>query len=133
MIRSVNRVVLKAVALPRLQPTVRLSSMSGTSSKQQLETEQYMQAVDYKTKGDIVKLPDKTELYASGNPHSKNAVLLIPDFFGWYTGRVRNVCDFFGDNSMYAVIPNFGSHGKVSSIPQSILLFLYLLSCLDRI
>jgi hypothetical protein len=33
-------------------------------------------------------------------------------FFIRYTGRVRNVCDYFGDNNMFAVIPNFGSHGK---------------------
>jgi hypothetical protein len=132
MMRSVNRVILRAVALPRLQPTVRLSSMSDMSSKQQLETEQYMQAVDYQTKGDIVKLPDKTELYASGNPKSKNGVLLIPDFLGWYTGRVRNVCDFFGDNSMYAVIPNFGSHGNVA-FTICFVYFLMFFSCSNRI
>jgi hypothetical protein len=92
-----------------------LAARMSTSSQQHLSVDEYLSNVDYKTKGAIHILSDKTEVYASGNPKSKNGVLIIPDFFGWYTGRVRNVCDFFGDNSMYSVIPNFGSHGKVIS------------------
>jgi hypothetical protein len=102
-------IVAKRTAWNGLHLAVRMS----TSSQQHLSVEEYLANVDYKTKGSVHILSDKTEVYASGNSNSKNGVLIIPDFFGWYTGRVRNVCDFFGDNSMYSCIPNFGSHGKV--------------------
>jgi len=50
-------------------------------------------------------------LYVTGNHKCKNAVILIPDYFGWYKNRVQNIADCFADNNLFAVIPNFESKG----------------------
>lgn len=68
----------------------------------------------YQPKGSTLKLKDHTEFYASGSPGCKRGVIIIPDTLGWNTGRVRNICDFFGDHDCYAVIPELSkqtTHG----------------------
>jgi len=87
------------------------SNVSAGGQNRLGNADDYVNVMDYKTKGTIVKLADNTEVYAHGNRGCKNGVLIIPDYFGWYTGRVRNVCDLFGDSNCFSVIPNFGSHG----------------------
>jgi hypothetical protein len=62
-------------------------------------------APDYKHVGNILTLEDGTEIYRTGDPSSKKAVLLIPDIFGWNGGRTRNIADFLAENGYYTVIP----------------------------
>lgn len=76
-----------------------------------LNTEAYLNIVQYQPKGTNLKLKDHTEFYASGSTKSKHGVIIIPDTWGWNTGRVRNICDFFGDHDTFAVVPNFSSKG----------------------
>mmetsp|Transcript_30222 Transcript_30222/g.32936 ORF Transcript_30222/g.32936 Transcript_30222/m.32936 type:complete len:125 (-) Transcript_30222:1513-1887(-) len=82
-----------------------------TTSSQALNVDQYLSITSYTTHGHELKLHDHTQVYASGKPQCKNGVIVIPDTLGWNTGRVRNLCDFFGDNDLFAVIPNFSSKG----------------------
>lgn len=85
---------------PHQQPTAR-----------PLNTDPYLNIVHYQTKGTNLKLKDHTEFYASGTTQSKHGVIIIPDTWGWNTGRIRNICDFFGDQNTFAVVPNFSSKG----------------------
>jgi dienelactone hydrolase len=62
-------------------------------------------APDYKHVGNILTLEDGTEIYRTGDPSSKKAVLLIPDIYGWNGGRTRNIADFLAENGYYTVIP----------------------------
>lgn len=102
-----------------------MTSTVGTSSQPQFgqtnkfdpqQTQQRNLNVDhyldpyYQPKGSTLKLKDHTEFYASGSPGCKKGVIIIPDTLGWNTGRVRNICDFFGDNDCYAVIPELSKH-----------------------
>lgn len=95
-----------------------------------LNTEPYLNIVQYQPKGTNLKLKDHTEFYASGSTKSKHGVIIIPDTWGWNTGRVRNICDFFGDHDTFAVVPNFSSKGiegerKFRSFHFFFLLFFY--------
>ena len=44
-------------------------------------------AATYATTGATGVLPDGTEYYASGSPEGKNAIIVIPDVYGWNGGR----------------------------------------------
>jgi hypothetical protein len=87
------------------------SSTIPGGERRHLNVDPYLSMTSYQTKGSALKLQDNTEFYASGSPKSKNGIIIIPDFYGWNGGRVRNICDFFGDNDIFCVIPNFSSRG----------------------
>lgn len=67
-------------------------------------SEKYL-AADYHTNGSITTLPDGTEVYQSGESADKNAILIIPDVFGWNGGRTRNFADQFAEAGYFAVVP----------------------------
>jgi hypothetical protein len=67
----------------------------------------YLSITNYQSKGSELRLKDNTEFYVSGSVKSKKGIIMISDIYGWNGGRVRNICDFFGDNGTFCVIPNF--------------------------
>ena len=79
----------------------------------------YLDYSSYTPSGAEITLADGTELYATGAP-SANAVLVIPDVFGWHGGRTRALADVFAKHGHYAVVPkllvpalNGGTHGAL--------------------
>jgi hypothetical protein len=86
-------------------------SSSTVPEVRNLNVDPYLSMTSYQPKGSALRLKDNTEFYASGNAKSKNGIIIIPDMYGWNGGRVRNICDFFGDNGTFCVIPNFSSRG----------------------
>eukprot|EP00047_Mylnosiga_fluctuans_P004838 m.236847 g.236847 ORF g.236847 m.236847 type:complete len:310 (+) comp13044_c0_seq1:69-998(+) len=58
----------------------------------------------YATAGKKSALPDGLEFYESGTAGNK-AVILIPDVWGWDSGRVRAVADLLAENGYYALVP----------------------------
>lgn len=76
-----------------------------------INVEPYLNYVNYQPRGWNLKLKDNTEFYASGNAQGKHGIIILPDTWGWTNGRIRNICDFFGDHNCFAVIPNFSSKG----------------------
>lgn len=72
--------------------------------------------VERRNTGTQLKLPDETELYASGNTKSKFGVILIPDTKGWDSGRIRDIADYYGENDCYAVIPKLMGSIKANDI-----------------
>jgi hypothetical protein len=83
-----------------------------TNPSVQLDVTRYLgTASDYVNRGIIMKLPDNTEFYAAGTRQTKNGVIILPDYSGWNSGRIRNLCDFFGDHNCFAVVPNFSAKG----------------------
>ncbi len=66
--------------------------------------EKYL-APDYKFVGQCHKLADGLEYYATGDPKTKKAVLLINDIYGWNGGRTRNIADHLAENGYYTVVP----------------------------
>ncbi len=58
----------------------------------------------YATVGKKITLEDGLELYATGQPGAK-AVILVPDVWGWNSGRVRPVADLLAEGGFYVVIP----------------------------
>lgn len=63
-------------------------------------------APDYSYIGKIVTLEDGVEFYESSSSASfQKAVIVIPDIFGWNSGRTRNIADFFAEHGYYAIIP----------------------------
>ena len=106
----------------------KMSTMSMSSQpqqNQQINVDNYLSVTSYTTKGSALRLKDHTEFYASGSPQSKNGVIIIPDYWGWNTGRIRNICDLFGDLNCFAVIPNFSSRGVEGESTSKFLLALY--------
>ena len=45
-----------------------------------------------------------TEYYMVGSPN-KNAILIIPDVFGWNGCRIRNIADQLAEGGYYVIIP----------------------------
>lgn len=62
-------------------------------------------APDYNTTGKTSTLPSGLEFYETGSTDSKKGVLVIPDVWGWNSGRVRNIADMLGENGYYCIIP----------------------------
>lgn len=81
------------------------------STASEMNVDQYLNINTYTQHGHELKLNDGTQVYATGKSKCKNGVIVIPDMLGWNTGRVRNLCDFFGDHDCLSVIPNFSSKG----------------------
>jgi dienelactone hydrolase len=59
----------------------------------------------YETIGHIRKLADGVQFYCSGSTESHRAIILIPDTFGWNTGRTRNIADYFAMLGYYVIVP----------------------------
>lgn len=56
--------------------------------------------------GTFTILASGLELYCAGDASStKKGVLLLPDIWGWNSGRIRNVADMFASVGYFAVIP----------------------------
>lgn len=69
-------------------------------------------AATYDTTGEKVTLPSGNELYRSGSVGaSKKAVLIIPDVWGWNSGRTRNIADMFAEAGYLAVVPKILAPG----------------------
>jgi hypothetical protein len=51
----------------------------------------------YVNNGCIVTLEDYNEFYASGDANATSAVIIIPDIWGWRSGRTRNIADLFAN------------------------------------
>lgn len=66
--------------------------------------EKYL-APDYTFVGKITTLSETVEFYETGSSSSKNAVIVIPDIFGWNGGRTRNIADYLADQGYYTVVP----------------------------
>jgi hypothetical protein len=82
MLRSFNRLAgVRILAKSNLSGVFKFSTASSFEGK--VDTDQYLKNVDYKTKGEVVTLWDKTEIYASGSRKSQYGVIIIPDYFGW--------------------------------------------------
>ena len=63
-------------------------------------------AADYTAKGSCQSLPSGLEYYTTGTAsESKRAVLIIPDVWGWNSGRVRNVADMLADAGYLTIVP----------------------------
>ena len=45
-----------------------------------------------------------TEVYVSGNP-GVDALVIIPDIFGWNGGRTRSIADYFSSEGYYVLVP----------------------------
>ena len=54
--------------------------------------------------GSCHTFPLGTEYYKVGTPN-KNAILIIPDVFGWNGCRIRNIADQLAEGGYYVVIP----------------------------
>ncbi len=94
-----------------LQYTTAAFSMDGGG----IQVDKFLSS-DYRPVGHVFKLKDNTEFYSAGSPRSKRGVIIIPDTFGWNSGRIRNIADFFAENDCVAVIPNLlGSTNQESS------------------
>ena len=55
----------------------------------------------------VLEGSDGIEGYVS-KPHDSaqgKALVLIPDAFGWNSGRLRNVADYFATEGYYTVVP----------------------------
>lgn len=70
-------------------------------------------AADYATKGQLVTLPSGLNVYVSrtATAESSRAVIILPDVFGWNSGRTRNIADMFSDNGYLAVVPQLLAPG----------------------
>lgn len=69
-------------------------------------------APTYDTVGEQVKLASGFELYRSGSAaETKKAVLIIPDVWGWNSGRTRNIADMFAEAGYLAVVPKILAPG----------------------
>jgi dienelactone hydrolase len=77
---------------------------SASSQPQQANVHKFLDQ-NYHPTGSILRLQDHTEFYATGNPRSKQGVVMIPDTLGWNSGRIRNIADYFGENGFFVVIP----------------------------
>ncbi len=65
-------------------------------------------APTYTNVGKIAKLPSSdVEAYVSNSEYvaGQPAVILIPDAFGWNTGRIRSLNDMFASEGYYALVP----------------------------
>jgi hypothetical protein len=80
MLRSFNRLATcRLLAGKNFKGVIKFS----TASQGKLDIDSYLNNADYKTKGEVVTLWDKTELYASGSRKSQDGIIIIPDYFGW--------------------------------------------------
>eukprot|EP01038_Epipyxis_sp_PR26KG_P012485 gene12485-16748_t len=69
-------------------------------------SEKYL-AVSYAPIGKEISINDGYELYTAGNPTEsvKQAILMIPDVFGWNGGRARNYADMYAEAGYFTVVP----------------------------
>ena len=61
-------------------------------------------ASTYVPVGSTGSFANGTEYYKVGNPN-QNAILIIPDVFGWNGCRIRNIADQLAEGGYYVVIP----------------------------
>jgi hypothetical protein len=66
--------------------------------------EKYL-AATHDTTGKCITLPSGHELYTSGTASAtKRGVLIVPDVWGWNSGRTRNIADMFAEAGYLAVV-----------------------------
>ena len=69
-------------------------------------------AADYTTEGEIVTLPGGLRIYSTGKVSDlSRAVIILPDVFGWNSGRTRNIADLFASHGYLAVVPQLLAPG----------------------
>lgn len=69
-------------------------------------------AADYSAVGEIVTLPSGLKVYSSGKVSDlSRAVIIVPDVFGWNSGRTRNVADLFASHGYLAIVPQLLAPG----------------------
>ncbi|RYH12619.1 hypothetical protein EON65_37770 [archaeon] len=60
-------------------------------------------APDYNVAGNLQNV-EGVDFYATGSS-TVQAILLLPDIFGWNGGRTRTIADFFADEGFYVTVP----------------------------
>ncbi|KAI9023465.1 Alpha/Beta hydrolase protein [Hyaloraphidium curvatum] len=78
--------------------------MSSTAPCCPPNSEPYLKA-DYATKGKTGTLPSGLEVYTTGPADAKKAILMIPDVWGWNSGRLRGIADNYGDGGYRVMVP----------------------------
>ncbi len=68
--------------------------------------ERYL-AATYATCGSTHILPNGYEFYSSSPKDAPitTAVIVIPDVWGWNSGRTRNIADWLAEAGYYALVP----------------------------
>lgn len=67
--------------------------------------EKYL-AANCATAGQCITTSSGLEVYTTGSATaSKKGVLIIPDIWGWNSGRTRNIADMFAEAGYLAVVP----------------------------
>jgi dienelactone hydrolase len=62
--------------------------------------------------GQCVTHESGQELYMTGSAaESKKGVLIIPDVYGWNSGRTRHIADMFAEANYLAVVPKLLAPG----------------------
>ena len=59
---------------------------------------------DTATKGTKQTLADGTEFYSVGSLNP-NTLIMIPDIWGWDSGRTRVIADYFSDKGFFVIVP----------------------------
>lgn len=44
-------------------------------------------------------------IFFIGSTESKRAIILIPDIFGWNSGRTRKIADYLASQGYYVMVP----------------------------
>lgn len=65
----------------------------------------------YYPMGIEIELTDETQLYLSRKSTATAAIVLLPEIRSWQSTRIRNICDFFGEQNYLSIIPNLTSTG----------------------
>ena len=64
------------------------------------------QKEDYAHKGKIQDL-DGLNVYHHGSDKPKNCIIIFFDIFGFCSGRIKGVCDYFAEQGYFVVMPDF--------------------------
>jgi len=59
----------------------------------------------YATVGSIQQISDGVEFYETGEATSGKAIIIIPDIWGWNSGRTRPIADLLAQKGYYVVVP----------------------------
>jgi dienelactone hydrolase len=70
---------------------------------------------NYQHTGHFERTSDGVDFYADGTIENKKGIIIIPDLFGWNTGRTRNFADYMGDNGYWVVVPRLLARGGPSA------------------
>jgi dienelactone hydrolase len=76
----------------------------------------YLEA-SYDTVGSKITRPNGYEYYISGGSAAgKTAVIIVPDVWGWNSGRTRAIADMFAESGYFAIVPKLMVKQLLSSL-----------------